>query len=205
MIRLLKVDLTAELSVFWYINIYLKKRKKSPVQFCEIVHRKKCHSTIIVTKLAEKMPQNNRSHLYSASVRYYIHMYSKVSRSTWQKKSLLITQKENIQKSLFPGNVDSVDPNVSNSVDPNDDFISFSAAQKLPLDTLLLPNNHRYDCTSVSLISRPETIVALDTSLHQLPVTGPVTILSLFAPNMRPRNYLLTLYCITNASSHQNF
>ena len=94
---------------------------------------------------------------------------------------------------------------VSNSIDPNDDFISLSAARKLPLDTLLLPNNHRYNCTSVSLISRPEAIVALDTSLHQLPVIGPVMILSPFAPNMRPRNYLLTLYCITNASSHQNF
>ena len=94
---------------------------------------------------------------------------------------------------------------VSNSIDPNDDFIFLSAARKLPLDTLLLPNNHHYDCTSVSLISRPEAIVALDTSLHQLPVIGPVMILSLFAPNMRPRNYLLTLYCIKNASSHQNF
>ena len=82
MIRLLKVDLTAELSVFCYITIYLKKRKKSPVQFCEIVHRKQCHSTINVTKLAEKMPQNNRSHLYSASVRYYnLIQYSKVSKS----------------------------------------------------------------------------------------------------------------------------
>ena len=123
----------------------------------------------------------------------------------WQKKSLLITQKENIQKSLFPGNVDSIDPNVSNLVDPNDDFISLSAAQKLPVDMLLLPKNHRYDCTSVSLISRPEAIVALDKSLHQLSVIGPMMISSLFAPNMLPRNYLLTLYCITNASSHQNF
>ena len=149
------------------------------------------------------MSQNNRSHLYSASVRYYNHIqYSiKFLEVHGNKKSLLITQKENIQKSLFPGNVDYV----SNSIDPNDDFISLLAARKLPLDTLLLPNNHRYDCTSIFLISRPAAIVALDTSLHQLLVIGPVMILSPFAPNMRPQNYLLTVYCITNASSHQNF
>ena len=49
-------------------------------------------------------------------------------------------------------------------------------ALKLPLDTLLLPNSHRDDCTSVSLICRPEAIRALATLLHQL--VGPVMILS---------------------------
>ena len=140
------------------------------------------------------------------------------------KKVFLLPKKKTF-KSLFPGNVDYV----SNSIGPNDDFIFLSAARKLPLDTLLLPNNHRYDCTSVSLISRPEAIVALDTSLHQLPVIGPVMILSSFAPNMWPRKLPLdtllhyklfltpkfrfltlphtktTTLRFTNASSHQNF
>ena len=116
-------------------------------------------------------------------------------------KKVFLLPKMKTFKKVFPGNMEYV----SNSIDPNDDFISLSAARKLPLDILLLSNNHCYNCTSVSLISWPEAIIALDTSLHQLPVIGPMIISSPFARNMQPRNYLLTLYCITNASSHQNF
>ena len=67
MIRLLKVYLTAELSVVCYINIYLKKRKKSPVQFCEIVHRKKCHSTINVKASRENAPKQQESFVFCFS------------------------------------------------------------------------------------------------------------------------------------------
>ena len=151
------------------------------------------------------MPINNSCLSYCASVRYNNHIYciqySKVSRNRWKRKKssyYRYPKRKHSKKSFSRQRRLCVQLNR-----PHDDFISLSAALKLPLDTLLLPNSHCDDCTSVSLICRLEAIRALDTSLHQL--IGPVMILFPPPPNMRPPNYLLTHYCITNASSRQNF